>query len=205
MTRYYIQDLIWNMCMGIPIYIVVRGFILLGRIGRTNGGTDSLIEKLKSCNKLREVCLGLFVVFMMALLTFVWQGYYGNPIDMIRVARMRLRTREGINCIPFHTIRNYYRAYGVKGDMFSVNIFGNILMFVPWGFGLLLLWEKNRSLIRLIFFSAVLPIVIEGAQLFIGRQVDVDDFLLNFLGALLGGILFWILSVIFPKLKTIAL
>ena len=200
----YIMDLIRIMLTGIPIYLLARFLFLRRRTKRLGARSGVKRVKLKY-NKLREVFLGLFVVFMMALLVFVWQGEYHSPKVMLRLARRRLITGEGINLVPFHTIRNYYRAFGVKGDLFGINIIGNILMFVPWGFGLLLLWKKNRKLWRLAMFSALLPILIETSQLFIGRQVDVDDFILNFTGGILGGFLFWLLARLLPKLRTAAL
>ncbi len=200
----YIFDLIRMMLMGLPVYIVLRYLLLLRRARRLGEKAGGRKVKLKF-NKLREVFLGLFVVFMIALLAFVWQGAYAGPVDMLRYARYRLRTQEGINLIPFQTIRNYYRVYGIHGDMFGINIVGNVLMFVPWGFGLLFLWKKNREFFRFLYFSAILPILIECSQLFIARQVDVDDFILNFCGALAGGLLYVVLAGIFPKLRTAAL
>ena len=200
----YIMDLIRIMLTGIPIYLLAR-FLFLRRRAKRLGARSGVKRVKLKYNKLREVFLGLFVVFMMALLVFVWQGEYHSQQVMLRLARRRLITGEGINLVPFHTIRNYYRAFGVKGDLFGINIIGNILMFVPWGFGLLLLWKKNRKLWRLVVLSALLPILIETSQLFIGRQVDVDDFILNFTGGILGGFLFWLLARLLPKLRTAAL
>lgn len=200
----YVIDLIRLMIAGIPIYVLLRIFLLRRRARML--GAKSGVKKVKlKYNKLREVFLGLFVVFMMALMVFVWQGEYHSPEVMLRIAESRLKTGEGMNLEPFHTIRNYYHVFGVKGDLFGINIIGNVLMFVPWGFGLLLLWKKNRSFWRLFLFSALLPTLIECSQLFIWRQVDVDDILLNFLGGMLGGLLFQLLSNVWPRLRTIAL
>lgn len=199
----YIIDLIRIMLTGLPLYVIARCLLLKRRARRLEARYGQKKVKLKF-NRLREVCLGLFVVFMMALLVFVWQGEYHSPKVMIALAKRRLITREGINLSPFRTIRNYYRVFGFRGDLFGINIVGNVLMFVPWGFGLLLLWKKNRTFWRLLYFSAMLPILIECSQLFINRQVDVDDFILNFLGGMLGGVLFWILSKLSPNIKEAA-
>lgn len=195
----YILDLIRMMLAGLPVYILARYLQLRRRAKRLSARSGTKI-KLKF-NKLREFFLGLFVIFMIALLVFVWQGEYGTPIGMLRSAYRRLHTGWGINLVPFHTIRSYYRVFGVSGDLFWINIIGNILMFIPWGFGLLFLWKKNRRMIRLVGFSAMLPVLIEASQLFINRQVDVDDFILNFAGGLLGGLLFLLLAKLFPKME----
>ena len=200
----YIIDLIRIMLTGIPLYILARALLLWRRSRRL--GARRGVKKVKlEYNKLREICLGLFVVFMMALMTFVLQGDYMAPEKMLAFGRNRLITREGINLIPLRTIRNYYRVFGLRGELFGINIVGNVLMFVPWGYGLLLLWKRNRNLLRCLYFSAMLPICIEFFQLFINRQVDIDDFILNFLGGLLGGMLFWGLGRLFPNAKDAAL
>ena len=121
----YIMDLIRIMLTGIPIYLLAR-FLFLRRRAKRLGARSGVKRVKLKYNKLREVFLGLFVVFMMALLVFVWQGEYHSPQVMLRLARHRLMTGEGINLVPFHTIRNYYRAFGVKGDLFGINIIGNI-------------------------------------------------------------------------------
>lgn len=200
----YVIRLFVTMLASLPFYVLFRYLVLTRRARRLGEKAGTAKVKL-TFNKLRELCLGLFVVFMMALLVFVWQGSVHSPVVALRIVKRRLLYGEGINLVPFRTIRNYYRTFGVRGNLFGVNILGNVLMFVPWGFGLLLLWEKNRRFWRLLLFSAALPIFIEFSQLFIERQVDVDDFILNFLGGMLGGLLFFLLAKIFPKLKTAAL
>lgn len=199
----YIIDLICMMLALTPIYLAARYLQLRRRVRRLSAQSGTKV-KLKF-NKVREISLALFAIFMVALLAFVWQGEYARVGSMLQLAKERLETREGINLVPFRTIRNYYRVFGIGGDLFWVNIMGNILMFVPWGFGLLFLWKRNRNIFRFLYFSAMLPILIECSQLFINRQVDTDDFILNFAGGMLGGLLYWVLSGIFPKLKEIAL
>ena len=54
------------------------------------------------------------------------------------------------------------------------------------GFGLVYLWPKNRRIWIVAMYSLALPVFIESCQLFIGRNVDVDDLILNFTGGCLG-------------------
>ncbi len=146
----------------------------------------------------REAALGAFVLFMISLFVLVFQGTYQPPGLMLQTAAERIRRGEGVNLIPFRTIGSFL---GQTKDMdgILVNIIGNIVMFVPWGLGLPLLWKKNQRVGRVLLFCALLPLGIEATQLFIGRSVDVDDWILNFLGGCLGGLLYVVLRRGWPE------
>lgn len=147
----------------------------------------------------REMALGLFIVFMASLLVLVFQGTYQAPAGMLQSAQDRIRQGIGINLMPFRTIGTYFEWHmGV--DHFLVNILGNIVMFAPWGLGLPLLWKRNQKVWRILLYAALLPLFIETVQLFIGRSVDVDDIILNFLGGCLGGLLYAVLRKWKPEL-----
>lgn len=135
----------------------------------------------------REAALAVFVLFTMTLLVLAFEGDYGRPSVMVRNAGQRIRDGERINLIPFRTIGTFFRHF--IPDVFLVNIVGNILMFMPWGFGLVLLWKRNQSIARILLLCFLITILIETMQLFIGRSVDVDDLILNFIGGCLGAAL----------------
>lgn len=132
----------------------------------------------------REAGLGLFILFTLGLLALTLEGDYQSPVLMIRTAKQRLSTGIRINLIPFHSMKSFFIHFHF--NTFMVNIVGNIVMFIPWGFGLPLLWKKRQSLFSSVLFSALLPLFIETVQLFIQRSVDVDDLILNFAGGMLG-------------------
>lgn len=150
----------------------------------------------------REIALAIFVLFMTGLLALALQGKYQAPSRMIAQAYDRLAAGEGINLVPFRSIRVYFIHYGLDG--FLVNFVGNIVMFMPWGFGLTLLWKKNRKLWIIASYSLGLTVLIETIQLFIGRSVDVDDLILNFAGGCLGAGVCFIIRQRFPKLEELA-
>lgn len=132
----------------------------------------------------REWALAGFTLFMLALLALALDGNYTHPAAMLQSAGQRLSAKTRINLIPFRSIRTFFRHF--QFDLFMVNIVGNIVMFIPWGFGLPFLWKKRQSVFSAVVFSALLPLCIETIQLFIGRSVDVDDLILNFAGGMLG-------------------
>ena len=150
----------------------------------------------------REAALAIFVLFLMGLLTLAFQGQYDYPRIMLRRALVRLQSGAGINLMPFRSIISYFRHY--DRGYFMVNFWGNILMFMPWGFGLPFLWQRKQGLLPIICHSLSLTLFIETVQLFIGRSVDVDDLILNFFGSFSGAAIYFVLRKVFPKLRDFA-
>ncbi len=152
----------------------------------------------------REIVMAVFILFMLGLLTLTFR----NGLERLKShtflqAWHRLRNGLGVNFTPFHTIKIYLR-HAFDADILRVNIVGNIVMFVPWGLGLPLLWKKYQSAWKVTILSFVLPLCIEVIQLFIGRTVDVDDVILNFTGGLLGGLLYLLLRKVCPGVQKLA-
>ena len=142
-----VAKLVWIMLCFLPIYSV-------GRVSWLDQKTDDK-------NRAREIILALFVLFMIGLLALTFE----NGIDIwqrkniFRQAKERLQSGVGINFIPFHTIRAFIKySPGWRGIM--INIVGNIVMFLPWGLGLPLLWKKYQYFLHLAFMSLALPVCI---------------------------------------------
>lgn len=62
----------------------------------------------------------------------------------------------------------------------------NIIMFVPMGFLLPLLWANCSRLWKTVLFCFVFSLVIELMQLFNHRATDIDDLLMNTIGGAVG-------------------
>ena len=195
----YMRDMAFMMMYVFPMYCAGRILVIRRKLFAEK---ESFEMSLRT--GAREVVMALFVLFMAGLLMLTFQ----NGQEWMRARSMaeaieRLRAGIGVNTTPFHTIRNYIK-YAPTSDWLRVNIVGNIVMFIPWGFGLPLLWKKYRSFFMLAFLSLLLPVCIEFVQLFVGRTVDVDDVILNFAGSMLGGALFLIMRVLIPKIGKLA-
>lgn len=161
-----------------------------------------LIRKPWKNDLKREICLGIFILSTLGVLVLAFETEFMNPIEMFKYGISRLTTGESINMVPFRTIRTFMEHSSV--DALLVNLLGNIVMFIPWGFGIVLLWKKNWKIKRIVLLSFTITAFIEFVQLFIGRSVDVDDLILNFVGAILGSVMYFGLRKIFPGLKGIA-
>jgi glycopeptide antibiotics resistance protein len=92
--------------------------------------------------------------------------------------------------VPLHTIRDQLSEGGLQ----AAQVFGNVLLFVPFGFALPLVWERARRAGVTIAAGALVSLAVELTQLFVPTHTtDIDDLLLNTLGAALG---FAVVSVV---------
>jgi glycopeptide antibiotics resistance protein len=97
------------------------------------------------------------------------------------------------NYVPFKTILPYLRGHPTWRDALR-NLLGNILLFLPLGFLLPLLYRRI-SWKSVLGIAAALSLGIETLQLTLRAGIfDVDDLLLNALGALLGYLAFLLLT-----------
>ena len=62
----------------------------------------------------------------------------------------------------------------------------NVLLFIPFGFFLPILWEKFRNVKRTIVAGLLTTLFVEISQLFTGRATDIDDVITNILGTIIG-------------------
>ena len=138
----------------------------------------------------RECTLGLFVVYIAALLVRALEGAWTAPADMLTAALDRIASQEGIYLTPLNTIRQQVEK--LPSDESLTQLLGNTVLFAPWGFSLPMLWKKFRRLLPVAGMCLGLTCFIEFTQLFIGRTVDVDDLILNFAGSMVGAGLWWL-------------
>lgn len=74
---------------------------------------------------------------------------------------------------------------------------GNVGMFLPIGFFVALLWRRG-SLWRSTLAGFLTSLSIETTQLFIDRGTDLDDLILNTVGAAVGYVLYRLLHAVVP-------
>ena len=94
-----------------------------------------------------------------------------------------------INMIPF-------QSDGVKTYIL------NIIMFMPLGFLLPLIWEDFRQIKKTVLAGVGLSLTIEISQLFCLRVTDIDDLMMNTLGAVFGYLIWLLFKKIFTGVGT---
>lgn len=83
------------------------------------------------------------------------------------------------NLIPLIDIVNSPLAY-IKNTLL------NILLFIPMGFLIPAIWKNCRSVKTTVFMGSALSVSIEILQIFTFRLTDIDDFITNTAGTIIG-------------------
>ncbi len=139
----------------------------------------------------RKLLAAVFVVYLFVVAAVT--------IIPARVARLRVPRSNHINLVPLgysFTCFLQDRAAHPRLTAFCLrNTLGNVVLFLPLGILLPLLFRRFRSLLRVVLLAAFLSLSIETIQFFsafIGnfRAVDIDDVLLNTFGAFVGFVIF---------------
>ena len=171
----YIQDMGFYMVLILPFILVVR----IIQIKRNN----------KQVVLIRECGIVLFFMFLAGLLSQTILPSMSNHSGEIYFVN---GDHQAINLEPFRVLVETYNAikYLNLWQPFFINFVGNIVMFLPIGFFLPLLWKKFNRAWKVIGAGFLLSLAIEILQLPQMRSSDVDDLWLNSLGTAIGYILF---------------
>ena len=139
------------------------------------------ICKKSVCGKSNRIfCIGMFASIVVVLGLTV--GNSGAGQITWQDIRYNVRTANIIPIIGI--VRTFFTALG-GGIKDAVNLFGNILLFVPVGFFMGAFFRKERESVTFLA-GAGFSLVIEIFQLFVLRAFDVDDILLNAFGIWMG-------------------
>lgn len=144
---------------------------------------------MKKENTIKIVKL-LFVVYCIGLvfILFLYGSRVGNQFHLKVFSKEHF---EMTNIIPFRTIASFFERMAdttINTDIAVTNLLANLLMFVPMGMALPVLFEeKFNKLWKVVAFVILLVIVIEVVQfLTFSGSADIDDLILNTVGAIVG-------------------
>ena len=101
------------------------------------------------------------------------------------------------NLIPFAEIRRFihFRTQ-IDTELFLVNIVGNVLAFVPFGYLLPQAYRRMDSFWKVTLLGFLLSLLVEIMQLLLMVGIfDVDDLIMNVTGVMLG---FGLFKLVFP-------
>lgn len=98
------------------------------------------------------------------------------------------------NLTLFQEIRRYFQYHNsFQKELFILNMFGNVLAFVPFGFLLPLLDSQCKKPVSIAFLSFEVSLLVELVQLISKTGIfDIDDILLNTAGGVIGYLFYFI-------------
>lgn len=152
-------------------------------------------ERKKNSTGFREFLLSLFAAYIafLVIMLFTPNSYIANSginltnenFDFVGNFKDRINSGAwGVNFVPFRTMKNYIKYSGFLHTL--TNIFGNILIFIPYGILVAEIFPKFRKLSKIFLLSFATSFFVEFIQFFIGRSVDIDDLILNVFGSIIG-------------------
>lgn len=134
-------------------------------------------------NTTRNQKLGwvLFILYLIALTYFL---FFAESFGRVPGAQ----TDYAYNLMPFREIRRFWKYRELLGfRAVFLNLFGNVLGFVPFGFILPVVSRRGRKWKNAVLIGFGFSLCIELTQLiFKIGSFDVDDILLNTTGSVLG-------------------
>ena len=127
-----------------------------------------------------------FIIYIFALCVILFGGSRGHWADfsILQYAAMQM------NLVPFETIALYIRAMvreTINPEIAIANLLGNFLLFMPMGVYLPFIFKKIRTLLDYVLYMMPVLMMVELVQLLTKRgSFDIDDFILNLSGTILG-------------------
>ena len=141
-------------------------FILIGK----NIYNSHYAEKLENKQKITKFSQGIIFIYYVIFL-----------FNMVLFARYT--TIQSYNVIPFHSINTILSS----GNFYAIiiNIFGNLLIFMPLEYFLIKLFRINKFLLNFVVVFLILLLIEIFQFIFKVGVLDIDDLFLCTLGSLL--------------------
>lgn len=142
----------------------------------------------KIINSLFIISFGFYLLFLLWCILFK----YVSPTELFSSGRHFSRS---LNLIPFNDV--------INGNYNSLDIFGNIILFIPLGIYINLFF-KNSKIVTSIVKIAIISLIFEILQyvLAIGAS-DITDIITNTCGGIIGLYLYLIIKKIFKDDKKV--
>ncbi|RCW77292.1 VanZ family protein [Saliterribacillus persicus] len=133
-----------------------------------------------------------FIFYLCLLSSLLFLGSRGDQWSNMTLFEYM---RASSNFSPLQTIKLYLNAL-INGSMNIEipikNLFGNLVLFSPMGLYLPYFFKGTRKIIIFITTMIVLLFMVEFIQIVTRRgSFDIDDFILNMIGALFG----WLIAI----------
>lgn len=151
----------------------------------------------------KGICVLFFLYLLFVIIVFVFK-YPWERLMEIADSWTKEVVLEGLHTANFHPFKTIKMYIKYADRLNSVeNLGGNILVLVPFGFLFPYVWKGMVRYLDVLLAAFLFVVGIELFQLFSSfGAFDVDDILLNCMGATIGYLLWW--SLIGRKAKRMA-
>ncbi|WP_445490677.1 VanZ family protein [Niallia sp. 03133] len=139
----------------------------------------------------REVLVNIFFLYLLLVLYVTLNPFHFSPPG----------NKGHINIVPY--VQILYQFKYKPPFFWMLYTIGNILMFVPFGFLFPAIYKRRFKMIVTIMAAALCSLSIELTQYYftMDRAADIDDLILNILGAICGYLFFSLTKKITYKSK----
>lgn len=141
-------------------------------------------RKYPALSRSQAVGASLFVAYLAALLTLTLLiSWVGELYHLLFYHMPSGRDHFGWSPYSYDLTPHFWKHFGREQ-------LGNILLFLPFGF-LFPLFRRNSGLFRTVLSGMAVSLLIEVVQPVVGRSCDINDLILNSLGALISALIFF--------------
>lgn len=139
-----------------------------------------------------------------ALILFLLYAAFMIYVLFISSYYNRTPGRVEMNLVPFKTIANYIKYFSHYGlEMWLTNLFGNIIVFIPLGIFLPVLFKRLRGAVKVVSMTLLSSLIVEIMQrIFEVGSFDVDDIILNTIGGAFGYLIYKAVMYFLKSIRT---
>jgi glycopeptide antibiotics resistance protein len=143
------------------------------------GYRTMIYRRSKYFTPMREILVTIFFIYFLAIIYFTI--FKRGELHIV------FNNRAYANLAPLRETIRMFIEPRASIRFALLNVFGNILLFIPLGFLIPLLFDKGNNLGRVVFYGALSSALIEVIQFFTTFNVtDIDDVIFNTAGAFIG-------------------
>lgn len=136
---------------------------------------------MKGNSKIIKIIWWVYIILLLAVVVVKFKGSFVDLTDRIN----EYSDGENYNLEPFVSIKMQIEYF--SQGWARLNLFGNIIPFMPFGCLLPVVYPKTSSFIKVFIIGFLFILSIETFQFFTKLGVfDVDDIILNMIGICMG-------------------
>ncbi|MBP3705828.1 MAG: VanZ family protein [Clostridia bacterium] len=161
---------------------------------------QKIVSQAKRKKWMKAAFIAFFVLYFIMFLNFtLMDGTFGRKVSsifLLDAAQIREYVKTNTNLTPFATVKIFAAAYNEGTLSMSTiieNILGNLFILAPFSLFAPCAFKGMNKPVNFFVFCCILVSAVELLQfVFMTGSADIDDFILNILGAI---VTYWLLNI----------